>query len=233
MPDFNASRMDLARRRRGLTKRALAEALAVSPRMITAYERGDKEPSDETRGRLAEVLDFPEAFFFGPDPEAVESEASSFRAATRLTAQQRHQALASGALALTLSDWIEARFKLPLTAIPQYQGVDPETAAEAVRADWGLGEQRISNMAPPAGSTRSARVLPHSGNAGRWMRSRSGAASAPMPLRTPPNRLSADAWISRTNLDTSSYTGVAVLRDERQSARPISSGQPFSCQQEA
>ena len=146
MPDFNASRMDLARRRRGLTKRALAEALAVSPRMITAYERGDKEPSDETRGRLAEVLDFPEAFFFGPDPEAVESEASSFRAATRLTAQQRHQALASGALALTLSDWIEARFKLPLTAIPQYQGVDPETAAEAVRADWGLGEQRISNM---------------------------------------------------------------------------------------
>ena len=138
--------MDLARRRRGLSKRSLAEALAVSPRMITAYERGDKLPSDATRRRLSEVLDFPEPFFLGPDLEAVEPEASSFRAATRLTARQRHQALAAGTLALTMSDWIEARFELPETAIPKYQGVDPETAAEAVRAEWGLGEQRISNM---------------------------------------------------------------------------------------
>ena len=138
--------MDLARRRRGLTKRALAEALAVSPRMITAYESGEKEPSGETRARLAGMLNFPEAFFFGPDLEDVALEASSFRAATRLTARQRDQALASGTLAMALSDWIETRFKLPDTAVPRYQGVDPETAAEAVRADWGLGEQRISNM---------------------------------------------------------------------------------------
>ena len=120
--------------------------LDISPRMITAYERGEKEPSTATRARLAELLNFPETFFAGGDLEPVGLEGSSFRAATRMTARRRDQALASGTLALALADWIEARFELPESAVPQYQGVDPETAADGVRAEWGLGEQRIANV---------------------------------------------------------------------------------------
>ena len=63
-----------------------------------------------------------------------------------MTARQRDQALASGALAIAISDWIDERFDLPKVAVPQYEGVDPETAAAAVRGEWGLGEKRISNM---------------------------------------------------------------------------------------
>lgn len=146
MSPFSPKRMDLARRRRGLSKGALAASLDVSPRMVTAYERGDKEPSETTVTRLAQALDFPKEFFLAPDLDQIPEEASSFRAATRMTARQRDRALASGALALSLSDWIEERFELPATSVPTYQGVDPETAAEAVRGEWGLGLRPIANM---------------------------------------------------------------------------------------
>ena len=146
MSSFNPKRMDIARWRRGLSKGALAAALDISPRMITAYERGEKAPSEERLDLLASVLDFPREFFLASDLEMLPVDASSFRAATRMTARQRDRALASGTLAVALSDWIEERFDLPAVAVPTYQGVDPETAADAVRAEWGLGSRPVANM---------------------------------------------------------------------------------------
>jgi Zn-dependent peptidase ImmA (M78 family)/DNA-binding XRE family transcriptional regulator len=143
---FNYNRLDLARRRRGLTKGALAEAAGISPRNLHLYEKNGQVPEDETVARLASAVDFPKAFFYGSDLEEPPIEATSFRSLSRLTARLRDQALASGTIALALSDWMDARFKLPKPNIPQYSGIPPETAAEAVREAWGLGEKRISNM---------------------------------------------------------------------------------------
>jgi Zn-dependent peptidase ImmA (M78 family) len=47
---------------------------------------------------------------------------------------------------MDLANWIDTRFTLPAVAIPQYEGVDPETAAMGVRTEWGLGERPIKNM---------------------------------------------------------------------------------------
>lgn len=146
MSDFNYNRLDLARRRRGMTKGALAEASGISPRNLASYDKGAQRPEPDTVARMAEAVGFPEGFFFGPDLDEPVPEAASFRALSRLTARQRDQALGSGALALALSDWIAARFNLPPADIPQYQGLDPEIAADAVREAWGLGERRIPNM---------------------------------------------------------------------------------------
>ncbi len=146
MDTFNYSRVDLARRRRGLTKGALAAAAGISPRNLNSYEKGNQEPGPLTVARLAASVDFPKEFFYGPDLDEPEVEGVSFRSLSRLTARQRDQALSSGALALALSDWIEAHFDLPAPDLPQYQGIDPETAADAVRQAWGLGERRIPNM---------------------------------------------------------------------------------------
>jgi Zn-dependent peptidase ImmA (M78 family)/DNA-binding XRE family transcriptional regulator len=143
---FNYSRLDLARRRRGLTKGALAAAAEISPRNLRAYEKHEYEPDPLTVVRLAEAVDFPKEFFFGPDLDEPDREGASFRSMSRLTARQRDQALGSGALAFALSDWIDRHFDLPAPDIPQFQGLDPETAAEAVREAWGLGERRIPNM---------------------------------------------------------------------------------------
>lgn len=144
--DFNYTRLDLARRRRGITKGALAKAAGISPRNLNAYGRGDQEPVVLTVQRLAAAVGFPREFFYGPDLDEPLPEGASFRSLSRLTARQRDQALGSGALALALSDWINAHFELPDPDIPQYQGLDPETAADAVRQAWGLGERRIPNM---------------------------------------------------------------------------------------
>ena len=146
MSSFNPKRLELARRRRGLTKVELAEATSISVRTLTAYESGRSEPGQLNLGRLAETLHFPVAFFSGPDLDEPPIDGSSFRALSTLSARQRDQTLGAGAIALTLSDWINARFALPEPTVPRYQGVDPETAAMAVRSEWGLGERPIKNV---------------------------------------------------------------------------------------
>ena len=143
---FNPTRLALARRRRGLSKVAFAEAVDLSTRIVTAYERGEKVPLRRNLANIGDVLRFPEEFFFGPDLDEPPMAGSSFRALSSLTATERDQGLAAGALALLLSDYIEAKFSLPSPDVPQYYGIDAETAAMGVRAEWGLGERPISNM---------------------------------------------------------------------------------------
>lgn len=142
---FTPSRLALARRRRGLTKKALATAADVSIRTLTGYESGELEPTDATLVCLAGALRFPLDFLARPDADEPPLGAS-FRAFTKMTASQRDQALAAGALALDLADWIEERFELPAVSVPRYRGVDPETAADAVRNEWGIGERPIANV---------------------------------------------------------------------------------------
>ena len=146
MADFNPQRLSVARRRRGKTKTALADALGVSVRMVTAYERGEKSPRHETLERMACTLGFPETFFQGDDLTEPSLEGTSFRALSNLTARQRDQARGAATLALAVSDWFGERFDLPQPSVPQYPGVDPEVAAMSVRAEWGAGERPIGNM---------------------------------------------------------------------------------------
>src|SRR4051794_40594769 len=138
---FTPSRLALARKRRGLTKKALAERVGVTARSITAYEAGEIEPQPETVARLGEALHFPVTFFEGEDLSEIPDTAASFRALSKMSAAQRHAATSAGRLAVALHDWIAERFRLPETNIPKLgPGVDPETAAEVVRAEWQLGE---------------------------------------------------------------------------------------------
>lgn len=146
MNDFNPSRLDLARRRRGLTKKELAARAGVSTRVLTAYESNQKAPGQLTIVRLAKAVEFPVSFLLGPDLDEPPPGASSFRALSNLTARQVGQAFGSGAIALALDNWIHARFQLPPVDIPRLAGLDPETAAEAVRKEWDLGDRPIGNV---------------------------------------------------------------------------------------
>ena len=146
MTDFNPQRLSVARRRRGRTKTALAEALDISVRMVTAYERGEKTPSHQTLERLSQALDFPEEFFQGDDLSEPSLAGTSFRALSNLTARQRDQARGAATLALALANWLDDRLDLPLPSVPQYPGVDPDVAAMSVRAEWGAGERPVGNM---------------------------------------------------------------------------------------
>jgi Zn-dependent peptidase ImmA (M78 family)/DNA-binding XRE family transcriptional regulator len=144
---FNPSRLTWARKRRGLTKTRFAAAIGVEPRSMTAYEAGEFAPEPDRLQKIARILKFPEAFFFGDDLEEPALDTASFRSMSKMTAGQRDKALGSGAIALLLNEWIEARFQLPHAQLPDLgRDASPESAAEAVRTAWSLGELPIKNM---------------------------------------------------------------------------------------
>lgn len=145
---FNPSRLALARKRRGWTKRKLAQAVGVSDKSIMLFESGAMMPGELTLAVLAEALDFPVSFFTqSTEIEEIPTDAASFRALTKMTAGQRDAAQAAGSFAFALSDWIAERFRVPDPDVPKLgPGLDPETAAEVVRMEWGLGESPIPNL---------------------------------------------------------------------------------------
>lgn len=144
---FNPSRLTLARKRRGLTMTKLAAQVGLELRSISAYEKGEFKPEPERLAAVAQVLRFPEAFFFGDDLDEPTPDVASFRSLSKMTAGQRDTALGSGAVALMLNDWIEARFDLPRAELPDLsREASPEAAAQELRRAWGIGELPIKNM---------------------------------------------------------------------------------------
>lgn len=143
---FNPSRLDLARRRRGLTKTELATRSGLSTSILRAYERVGRTPSPQTVATLAAALDFPPAFFERADVDGPTVDGVSFRSMSSMTARQRDQAIGAATLALELDDWIQARFVIPTANLPQLAGDQPEAAAEALRSAWGMGQRRAPNM---------------------------------------------------------------------------------------
>jgi Zn-dependent peptidase ImmA (M78 family)/DNA-binding XRE family transcriptional regulator len=143
---FTPSRLTLARERRRLTKKALAQAVGVTAHTILRYESGDIAPLEESVDRLASALDFPREFFFESDADRLPADAASFRSMSAITAKERDAALAAGSLAYLVSDWIEQRFDLPQADLIDLDGDTPEMAARSLREKWALGERPIKNM---------------------------------------------------------------------------------------
>jgi Zn-dependent peptidase ImmA (M78 family)/transcriptional regulator with XRE-family HTH domain len=143
---FVASRLKLARQRRGISQTELADAAGLSDRSIIAYESGKTMPRDEHVDALAKALRFPKSFFDGADIDPPQPDIASFRSMKKMTAMQRDTALAAGAIAIEISGWIETEFGLPPPQIPHLRGAEPDAAAASVRESWGLGVKPIKNM---------------------------------------------------------------------------------------
>lgn len=144
---FNSERLEIARFRRRLSNKALAEQIGVSPVTLTRLGRNYNAPSDATVSALARVLGFPVAFFYDGSVDRVSPESASFRSMAAMTATERDAALAAGSVAYLFSDWISKRFNLPESRLRDLssQG-DPAVAARILREEWGLGEQPVGSM---------------------------------------------------------------------------------------
>src|SRR5437667_281387 len=124
----------------------------TSPISITDTPASDHHPTSETGpsrdtlGRLVAALDVPVDFLTAGDVDEIPVDAISFRAISKLTAGQRDTARSAGRIALLLAEWIEQRFHLPEAQVPSLPTLDPETAAEVVRARWGLGVAPLGNL---------------------------------------------------------------------------------------
>lgn len=144
---FSPSRLTLARQRRSLTKKALAELIHVSAPAITQYEEAHNKPELDTIFRIAHALAYPIEFFFDPDIDFISDGALSFRARRSMTASLRSKMNMCGVLAASVvSKGLHKRFKLPDFDVPNLAEEEPENAATFLRRHWKLGHGPISNM---------------------------------------------------------------------------------------
>ena len=144
---FNFRRMSLARKRRRLTGKGLAELAGVSAITISRLENGGNEPDSDTIAKIASALGYPVSFFGCDDPEEIDTDAVSFRSLTKMSAKERDAAIAAGSLGLQLSDWVEEEFQLPdANLLDLSYETDPEAAAISLRQYWGLGEKPIGSL---------------------------------------------------------------------------------------
>lgn len=139
-------RVELVRLRLGLTKSGFAKALGVDRKTIQRFEAGTHELSPKLLASLEALSGYSKDFFYGEPLEFPEPDAVSFRSLRSLTATTRNAALAAGALAFELDDWIDKHFELPVHSLPHLHNFPPEDAALALRAQWGVGERPIGNM---------------------------------------------------------------------------------------
>lgn len=91
MLHYNPERLSFARERRGLTKKALAEAAGLDSKTITVYESesNDSGPTLSSLEKLAIALGYPISFFQKDDAPTLRADAVSFRAATKLSKKKR------------------------------------------------------------------------------------------------------------------------------------------------
>ena len=81
---FNPMRFSIARKRRLLNKKRLAELADVAQHTVVRCEKGETEPTRENVETFSRVLKFPIGFFYGNDLD--EPESASFRSQTTMSA---------------------------------------------------------------------------------------------------------------------------------------------------
>ena len=144
---FNPKRLELARKRRKLTGKVLAERAGLTDVTVSRLGSALNEPSLETVKKLAEVLNYPVSFFYDGEYETVSVETVSFRSMKKMTAKIRDAAISGGELGIMLCEWADKEFNLPLPDLLDLsKEIDPETAATLLRQHWGLGSRPINNM---------------------------------------------------------------------------------------
>ncbi|WP_054784844.1 helix-turn-helix domain-containing protein [Pseudovibrio denitrificans] len=144
---FSAKRLKLARYRRKLSGKRLAEIADLTPITISKAENGH-QPDDATIVKIAKALNYPLDFFYLEDPELLETKAVSFRSLKKMSAAERNASLAAGSNGIALYDWIDQRFNLPTPDLIDLskERERPETAARLLRQHWGLGDRPIGNL---------------------------------------------------------------------------------------
>jgi Zn-dependent peptidase ImmA (M78 family) len=145
-------RLSQARRMRGMSLRALAEATGgkVSYNALHRYELGEMMPGDDVMMTVADVLDKPLDFFFRPFTAKLKG--IKFRKTTAMGAKSidavQEQAVDFFERYLEIEQilGLPMGFKDPLGRQRLVRPEDAENAAEKMRDHWKLGTDALPNV---------------------------------------------------------------------------------------
>lgn len=149
---FNSDRLRIARERRCMSMKELADATGLTSKTISNYENAGEfeEINSKSIDLIAKALKYPIDFFKAGEVQSVDIDAISFRAMSKLSAKRKNAAVAVSSLAVEFADWIDSKFNIPASNVPlldfDSRPIDPEEAAYMVRSAWGVGELSIRNM---------------------------------------------------------------------------------------
>lgn len=145
MPSFNPDLFKLAREERGLSQKALAEALKVVQSEISKVESGKKVPGEEFVGKAAAFFGYTPAFFSQADvvlPEGgIRHRKRSALSATdraRIEAEAKARMLDASALAKCQEAFA--------SDLPARDGRDPAEMARFLRRAWSVPSGPIDNL---------------------------------------------------------------------------------------
>ena len=146
--EFNPERLKIARLRRRMTYKKLADTVGLTSKTLSKYENdsNDNPPSLESLKKLAKALHYPIEFFLEDDVDTLPIESVSFRALSKMTASQRGAAISAGRLGFVVNDYLEDKFQLPSQDFIDLRGFEAEVAAETIREYWLLGVKQIGNV---------------------------------------------------------------------------------------
>jgi Zn-dependent peptidase ImmA (M78 family)/transcriptional regulator with XRE-family HTH domain len=145
-------RLKMARGKAGLSLRALAQRVEVSSMAISKYERGLVVPGSAMLVKMADALQVKPDYFFRSTKVTLTS--PEFRKKQSLSAQSRQMIMGE------VQDWLERYMEVESLLFEEPPGFqmpknfpyrissiqDAESAAEALRQAWGLGEDPIDNL---------------------------------------------------------------------------------------
>jgi Zn-dependent peptidase ImmA (M78 family)/DNA-binding XRE family transcriptional regulator len=140
------TRFSIARRRRAMSKKGLADTVGLTPLTILRYETGESTPSGDGLEKIARCLQFPKEFFDGPELDEPRRDNASFRGMASKSGRIMDAALASGAIAYMLDDWITKSYLRPEPDLLDLQREEPTSAATLLRQHWRLGDKPIANV---------------------------------------------------------------------------------------
>lgn len=151
---FDPARLTQARRLAGLTKKAVAEELNVSPVAVSQWEAGTTTPRPDHIGLLAGTLDVIAPFFSAGRPYTrLDTSAAHFRSLRRTPATQRDKAIAYTEQVWELAHALEKRVQLPQVDLPVLDAgtlienpAAPEAAARHLRKHWGMQTGPIAHL---------------------------------------------------------------------------------------
>ena len=131
---FSGERLKLARNRRRLSGKELAVLAELTPVTVSKVENGH-QPDEATVKKISRALNYPIDFFYMDSPVSLEKNSVSFRSLKKMSAVERDAALSSGAIGVSLYEWIERRFNLPETDLIDLskERERPEVAARLLR----------------------------------------------------------------------------------------------------
>lgn len=139
-----------------MSKVALSTVLGVTTRVLQTYE-SDGAPLSRADD-LAAALQVAPGFFERPELNAISARQGFFRALRRASAAQLASARAVASIGIELYDWVADRFTLPTVVVPDLDQQEPESAAAALRATWGRGEEPLPNLVQ-LGEANGVRVV--------------------------------------------------------------------------